>query len=166
MTRKHGGALQAGGFAVRSSATSARAGPGGDPGADRNRGGGGGDRLPEGRDPGRRQSRDLVLRSVWGASAACALGIPRATCWPARPLSCGQPPGAGERQPKIVPTSPTPADNSPTLLVYSAYPYPLSCSPPLPMKILLGAGVQSHPVSKKTGLGPRMVVDKPLPSAV
>lgn len=34
---------------------------------------------------------------------------------------------------------------------------------PIPIKILLGAGVQSHPISKNTGLGPRMVVDSPPP---
>lgn len=42
----------------------------GDPGADRNRGGGGGGRLPEGRDPGERPRPNLVLQSLRGAAAA------------------------------------------------------------------------------------------------
>lgn len=32
------------------------------------------------------------------------------------------------------------------------------------MNILLGASVQSHPVSKNTGLGPRVVVDRHPPA--
>lgn len=74
MTRERGGALQAGGLSREILRDLSPCWARGDPGADRNRGGGGGGRLPEGRDPGGRRSRDLVLRSVWGVSATCAWG--------------------------------------------------------------------------------------------
>lgn len=120
MTRERGGGLQAEGISRQILRVLSPRWARGDPGADRNRGGGGGGRLPEGRARGGRRNRDLVLRSVRGASAACA--------WGRRGLPVGQRvpcPVAGPLElenvsQKLLPTSPTPTDTSPTLLVDSA----------------------------------------------
>lgn len=117
----------------------------GDRGVDRNRGGAGGGRLPEGRDPSGHPRRAWSWRTTREPPPPAFGGhrwLPVGQC-----VRCTEasPPGAGECQPKNFPTAPT--------------PYPLYSSRPPPVKILLGASVQSYPISKNTGLGPRVVMD-------
>lgn len=75
----------------------------GDREADRNRGGGGGGRLREGRDPSGHPRRAWSCEDLREAAAACLWGTPMATCWPVRPLHRGRPPWSWRMSAKELP---------------------------------------------------------------